>query len=68
MFSEMFIRDQFDPDLAAVGVVSLHVAFTDAPARLHVGVFSEDCTREQFCHMLRELALHIEYDITGDKH
>jgi hypothetical protein len=59
----MYIVDHFDKDRAQTGAASLNIVFADAPGHTHRGVFHDTCTREQMCAMLRELAMHIEYNV-----
>jgi len=68
MLNDINIYDHVDIDDDPTGTVVLNVNFVDDPSRTYVGALAQDASRAQVVQMLRELALHIEYDITGHAH
>jgi hypothetical protein len=68
MLNDINIYDHIDVNEVPTGTVVLNVNFVDNPSRTYVGALAHDASRTQVVDMLRELALHIEYDITGEAH
>lgn len=52
--------DETYPDDEPDGRMTLHVAFTDHPDRVHYAVIGYGSDRNAVAHVLRELAAHVE--------
>ena len=68
MLDDINVYEHVDCNEAPTGTLTLNVSFVDQPARYYIGACGADASREQVVQMLRELAIHIEYDITGAAH
>jgi len=68
MMADMFVYEQIDENGEETGYMSLNICFDDAPDKFHTGYMHEGFTRAQMVEMLRDLAMHIEYNITSGPH
>ena len=65
---DIYIWVQIDRRGDETGFQSINVAFEDDPSRIHSGVYHEDYSREDIVQMLRDLALRIEHNVSGEPH
>lgn len=60
---DIYVLQQTDDNDFATGALALTVTFGEAPADMFFTLFTDQCSRQDVCSALRDLALAIEHNV-----